>query len=52
MFDTRCRCMFYLFLHQIVFIGIFHIFNKASKMVANGQVTIFIIIDSNESFIY
>ena len=30
----------------------FHIFNMASKMAANGHVTIFIIIASTESFIY
>ena len=33
-------------------IGIFHIFNMASKMAATDQVTIFFIIGSNESFIY
>ena len=32
--------------------GIFHIFNMASKMAANGHVTIFIIVGSNESSIY
>ena len=35
-----------------MFIGIFHIFNMASKMAANGHVTIFIIIGLKESFIY
>ena len=32
--------------------GNFQIFNMASKMAAYGHVTIFIIIGSNESFIY
>ena len=40
------------FLHIIVVNRYFHIFNMASKMAANGHVTIFIIIVSNESFIY
>ena len=40
------------FLHKIVVLGIFHIFNMASKMAANGHMNIFIIISSNESFIY
>ena len=40
------------FLHKIVVYSHFHIFNIASKMAANGHVSIFIIIDSNESFIY
>ena len=40
------------FLHKIVVYRHFHIFNMASKMATNGHVTIFIIIDSNESFIY
>ena len=35
-----------------MFIGIFHFFNMASKMATNGHLTIFIIIGSNESFIY
>ena len=52
MFDTWCRWMFYLFLHRIVVYRHFHIFNMASKMAANGHVTIFIIIASNERFIY
>ena len=52
MFDTWCRWMFYLFLHKIVVMGIFHIFKMASEMAAKGHVTIFIIIISNESFIY
>ena len=34
-----------------MFIGVFHIFNMASKMATKGHVTIFIIIGSNESFI-
>ena len=42
----------FIFLHKIVFIGIFHIFNMASKMTAKGHVTIFFIISSNKSFIY
>ena len=37
---------------QYVFIGIFHIFNMASKMAAKGHVTMFFIIDSNKSVIY
>ena len=40
------------FLHKKLFIGIFHIFNMASKMAANGHVTIFIIREPKESVIY
>ena len=40
------------FLHKIFVYRHFHIFNMASKMVANGHVTIFIVIGSNESFTY
>ena len=39
------------FLHKIV-VGIFHIFNMASEMAANGHMTVLIIIGSNESFVY
>ena len=35
--------MFYLFLHQIVVYRHFHIFNMASKMAANGHVTIIMV---------
>ena len=44
--------MFNIFCIKYLFIGIFHIFNIASKMAATGHVTIFIIFDSNKSFIY
>ena len=40
------------FLHKIMFIGIFFIFQHGFKMAAKGHVTIFIIIGSNDSFIY
>ena len=50
MFDTWCGWI--LFLHKKLFIGIFHISNMASEIAANGHVTIFIIIGSNERFIY
>ena len=52
MFDTWCRWIVSLFLHKIVVLGIFQIFNMAFKMATKGHVTIFIIIDSNKSFIY
>ena len=53
MFDTWCRKMFYLFLHKINVFRHFSYFNMASKMAANGHVTIFFInIGSNEYFIY
>ena len=42
----------YLFLHKRVVCRHFHIFNMASKMAANGHLTIFIIIASNTSLIY
>ena len=42
----------YLFLHKIVVYRHFSYVNMASKMAAKGHVTIFIIIDSNECFIY
>ena len=51
MFDTWYRWMFIYFCIKQLFIGIFHIFNMASKMVAKGHVTIFFIIGSNKSFI-
>ena len=43
----------YLFfaLNSCLYIGNFHIFNIASKMVAKGHVTIFFIIGLNKSFI-
>ena len=34
-----------------LYIGIFHIFNMASKMVAKGHGTLFFIIGLNKSFI-
>ena len=52
MFDTWCRRMFYLVLHKIAVYRHFNIFNMASKKATKGHMTIFIIIDSNESFIY
>ena len=52
MFDTWCRWMFYLSLHKIVDYRHFHIFNMASKMATKGHVTIIIIINTNENFIY
>ena len=39
------------FLHKMIVYGHFSYLNMASKMVAKGHVTIFIIISSNESFI-
>ena len=43
---------FIFFCIKKLFIDIFHIFNMASKMATKGHMTIFIIIGSNESFIY
>ena len=43
MFDIWCRWTFYLFLHKIVVYRHFYIYNMASKMAANGHVTIFIL---------
>ena len=53
MFDTLCRWMFnFIFLHKIVIYKHFSHCNMASKMSAKGHVTIYIIIGSNECFIY
>ena len=41
-----------IFCMKKLFIGIFHIFNMASKMAAKGHVTIFFIICSNQFFLY
>ena len=41
-----------IFCMKYLFIGIFHIFNMASKMAAKGHWTIFFIIGLNKSFIY
>ena len=40
------------FLHKIVVYRHFSYFNMASKVATKGRLTIFIIVDSNESFIY
>ena len=39
-------------LHKIVVYRHFSYFNMASKMAANGHLTIFIIVGLNKSFIY
>ena len=41
-----------IFAKKWLFIGILHIFNMASKMATKSHMTVFVIIGSNESFIY